>query len=133
MPQPDLFAEAAHFHRCFAASREASPDLLRAYSEALPALGIEPDALTSRLVAARADLVSCEFVARLRRRGGHPLTRRALVTMSLSEARPETSDLFLNPRPARARAWLELALAPFRAASQFANGAMLLWWHGRGL
>lgn len=133
MPETDPLAEAAHFHMCFLGPRDAAPDLLRSYVDACGALGLGPDPLTARLVEARADLASCEFAGRFLQSRQNALTHRAMVMMSLAEVRPETVDLFLNTRPARLSAWFALMAAPIVAAARLSKGAILLWWHGRGL
>lgn len=122
--------EAEQMFACFVRRGPASPDLLRSYEAALRTLEISADPVTDRLIAARADLVSAEYALRLR----HPqngLTRRALVSIALAEARPEYGTLFL-PRPkSRLRACSELAMAPLAAAVSFCKGTWYLWWHAR--
>jgi len=102
------------------------------YESACRVLELPRDPLTERLVAASVDLAAVEMVRR-RREPGNGLTARALLLLSLAEARPEHVHFFLLDQPSAARAWLTLGAAPLFAVYQWVEGTVLLWWHARGL
>lgn len=128
-------SEAPHMFRCFVGRDGAAPppppSLLSTYDAALAALAIGPDALTSRLVEAGADLASAELALRRRDPVNH-LTQRALLMLSLAEARPEYAGLFTAAATpsSRLRAWAGLAAAPWAAVYGLAKGNWLLWRYG---
>ncbi|MBL8177560.1 MAG: hypothetical protein JNK48_22985 [Bryobacterales bacterium] len=124
--------EAQRFFECFLRNGQAPRDLLEAYTAARAALRLPPDPLTERLVATRSDLSAAEFVRR-RSDPRNGLTTRALLMLSLAEARPDCVEAFLLESPSVWRAWQALAAAPFLTAYRMVKGKLLLWWHGRKL
>lgn len=123
-------SEGQRLYECFLGHGRAPAELLQKYAAACASLGIERDALTERLVAARADLAAVEMVRR-RRDPRNGLTVRAMLLLSLAEARPDCTDAFLLRAPSAFRGWMTLAAAPMLAAYRWVKGTLLLWWHAR--
>ncbi len=125
-------SEAQRLFECFLRKGAAPEELVRQYDAACAALAMPSDALTERLIAARADLAAVELVRR-RRDPRNGLTLRALLLLSLAEARSDCASMFLLESPSALCAWLELAVAPLCAAYRWMMGTWLLWRHERGL
>lgn len=120
--------EGQRLYECFLARSEAPSDLLQKYAAACAALRFERDALTDRLVASRSDLAAVELVRR-RRDPRNGLTVRALLLLSLAEARPDCAEAFLLQSPSALGGWLVLMAAPLLTAYRWVKGTLLLWWH----
>ncbi len=121
--------EALRMHDCFLGGT-APEDLIATYAAARARVLPERDALVEQVIECGADLRAVELALR-RRDPANALTKRALLILSLAEARPEYFWRFVEHRPSRARAWTRLAVAVPRYLYQRTKGAAQLWWHGR--
>lgn len=122
--------EGQRLFECFVGNGKAPDGLLQKYAAACASLSIGRDELVERLVAADADLAAVEMVRR-RRDPRNGLTVRALLLLSLAEARPDCAEAFLLQSPSALRGWSVLMAAPLLAAYRWVKGTLLLWWHAR--